>query len=120
MMVAREWWWRTAATWLPHAEYDSGVLLTGRAESHVNTRLEYLAGEWEGAITADYTGAMPADLFGSLMIDPRTVCGIELAHDDGRRSIGVSVSNLFDANARDSWDYPLPGREIYLTYAMEF
>ena len=120
VMLSREWWWRTAATWLPHAEFDSGVPLTGRADSHVNSRLEYTACGWRGAFSADYTGDLPADLFGSLVISPRTVCGLEIMRETGRHAVGLSVNNLFDRQTRDGWNYPLPGREITISWTTSF
>jgi len=112
-------WWRTAGTWLGRAEYDSGVPLTGRSEYHLNSRLEYLESEWSGALSVDYTGEIPADLFGNLVIEPRTLVGIELAHETNTGEIGLAVNNLFDEDARDNWNYPLPGREIYVTWRTE-
>ncbi len=112
-------WWRTAGTWLERAEYDSGVPLTGRTDYHLNSRLEYLEGEWSGALSVNYTGEIPADLFGNLVIEPRTLVGVELVHETSTGEIGVAVNNLFDKDARDSWNYPLPGREVYVTWTHE-
>jgi len=112
-------WWRTAAGWLPRAQYDSGVPLTGRSEYHANSRLEYAAKPWRAALSLDCTGEIPADLFGSLVIEPRALLGLELAHDLRRGELGLSISNVFDEQARDSWNYPLPGREVYLTWRTE-
>ena len=113
------WWWRTAYTWLPLAEYSSGVPLTGRANRHANSRIEYLGKQWSGALSLDYTGGIPADLFGNLVIEPRLLTGLELMRSGGSGQIGMTVNNLFDEDARDAWNYPLPGREIYLTWRIE-
>lgn len=112
-------WWRTAGTWLGRAEYDSGVPLTGRSDYHLNSRLECTRGEWSGALAVDCTGEIPADLFGNLVIEPRALVGVELARETGVGEIGVAVNNLFDEDARDNWNYPLPGREIYVTWRTE-
>ncbi|MBN2082249.1 TonB-dependent receptor [bacterium] len=114
--LAEAVWWRTAGTWLPRAEYDSGVPLTGRSEYHANSRLEYTGAPWRGAFSLDYTGEIPADLFGSLVIEPRTLYGLELAREFDNFSIALSISNLFDTQARDAWNYPLPGREVLITW----
>jgi hypothetical protein len=55
-------------------------------------------------------------MFGNLRVAPRTLLGAELAHsiDDGELSL--ALTNLLDDTARDSWNYPLPGREINLTW----
>jgi len=116
LQLAEAVWWRTAGTWLPLAEYDSGVPLTGRSEYHVNSRLEYTGAPWRGAVSLDYTGEIPADLFGSLVIEPRALCGLELAREFDNSSIALSISNLFDTQARDAWNYPLPGREVFITW----
>jgi len=112
-------WWRTAGTWLERAESDSGVPLTGRRDYPLNSRLESLDTVWSGALSVDYTGEIPADLFGSLVIEPRALVGIELAHETSTGEIGVAVHNLFDEGARDNWNYPLPGREVYVTWRTE-
>lgn len=112
-------WWRTAGTWLGRAEYDSGVPLTGRSDYHLNSRLEYGADTWRGALSLDYTGEIPADLFGNLVIEPRALVGVELARETSTGEVSVAVSNLFDEDARDSWNYPLPGREIFVTWTHE-
>ncbi|GEM_PF-3153080 len=115
-------WWRTAFTWLPHAQFDSGVPLTGRSARHLNSRLEYTGGAdspWRAALSVDYTDEIPADLFGSLMIEPRTLVGIELAREFGAGELGLTVTNIFDEQARDAWNYPQPGRGIYITWRTE-
>lgn len=119
VQLAPALWWRTAAGWLPRAQYDSGVPLTGRSEYHANSRLEYAAQPWRAALSLDCTGRIPADLFGNLVIEPRSLVGLELAHDLRRGELGVTINNVFDRQARDSWNYPLPGREIYLTWRTE-
>jgi outer membrane receptor protein involved in Fe transport len=112
-------WWRTAGSWLPLAEYDSGVSLTGRSEYHANSRLEYSARFWRSALSLDCTGEIPADLFGSLVIEPRALVGLELAHSLSHGEVGLTINNVLDEQARDSWNYPLPGREVYLTWRTE-
>ena len=46
----------------------------------------------------------------------RTLLDFELARaiDDGE--LCLALTNLTDRSARDSWNYPLPGREINLTW----
>lgn len=117
--LAQGWWWRTAFTWLPQAEYKSGVRLTGRAKHHANSRLEYLGAQWNTALVADFTGELPADLFGSLIIPARTVVGLEASKQFDAGTLGLSISNLFDEHTRDSWNYPLPGREVNVTWRIE-
>lgn len=112
-------WWRTAYTWLPQAQYDSGIPLSGRAEHHGNSRLEWSAGDWRGAFSADYTSAMPADLLGNLRLKQRTLYGIELERSWGCGGITVELSNVFNTSARDSWNYPLPGREINVKWKVQ-
>ncbi len=129
-LTRRECWLRSSYTWLPLAEFDSGTALSGRAEHHLNARLEYssidgadppAAGQhpygrgWSGAFDFDYSSELPADLFGNLRIDARSVCGLEMVRSLGGRQLQLGVRNLFDVNTRDSWNYPLPGREYYLT-----
>ena len=117
--LSQQAWWRTAYTWLPLAEYASGVPLTGRAEQHLSSSLELARGAWTGALRLDYTGRTPADLFGNLIIKPRTLTGIELSRGCGAGELSLNISNVFDEQARDSWNYPLPGRELQLTWRTE-
>jgi len=119
VQLAPALWWRTAGSWLPRAEYDSGVPLTGRSEYHANSRLEYSDKHWRTALSLDCTGEIPADLFGSLVIEPRALVGLELARGLNSGELGLTINNVFDEQARDSWNYPLPGREIYLTWRTE-
>jgi vitamin B12 transporter len=117
--LGRGLWWRTAYTWLPTAEYSSGVPLTGRAKQHANSRLEWAGAGWRCALSADYTGAMPADLLGNLLLKPRTLYGVELGREWGGGGLSLELSNLFNKGARDSWNYPLPGREINIKWKVK-
>ncbi|MDQ3023532.1 MAG: TonB-dependent receptor, partial [bacterium] len=109
--------WNTSATWLPLAELASGLPLPGRAEQHISTTIALRSCAWRASATADYTGAMTADLFGSLRIVQRTVINLDAWHVlDADSELGVQVTNALDANTRDAWHYPLPGREIFLTW----
>ncbi len=112
-------WWRTAYTWLPLAEYSSGVALSGRARQHANSRLEWGSAGWQCALSADYTGAMTADLLGNLRLAPRMLYGVELGRTWGGGSLSVELSNLFNTSARDSWNYPLPGREVNVKWKVK-
>jgi vitamin B12 transporter len=112
-------WWRTSSTWLPLAEYSSGIPLSGRAEHHANSRLEWMAHGVRAAASWDYTGRMPADLFGNLVIKPRAICGIELGWEWGRGALDLCVGNLFEKQARDAWNYPLPGREFKVKWSIK-
>ena len=116
--LSKHWWWRTAYTWLPIAEYDSGVPLTRRSEHHLNSRLEFSSVKWSGGIGVDYTSSIPADLFGNLVISPRTTLDADIAHYFERGSLSFSITNLFDQDARDNWNYPLPGREVFVTWRL--
>jgi outer membrane cobalamin receptor len=109
--------WSTAATWLPLAELASGLPLPGRAEQHVTTTLAWRRDRWRASAGADYTGAMTADMFGSLRIAPRTTVNLDAWHElNDTSELGVQVTNAFDVNTRDAWHYPLPGREIFVTW----
>jgi outer membrane cobalamin receptor len=109
--------WCTAATWLPTAELQSGLRLPGRAERHISSSLTMNSTRWRATATADYTGAMTADMFGNLRIPPRTIFNFDFWHDlDAENQLGVQVSNAFNVNTRDAWHYPLPGRELFLTW----
>jgi len=94
------------------------VPLTGRAEQHAVSRLELSDGPWSSALSLDYTGRMPADLFGSLVIKPRALTGLELSRRTGESEMSLSINNLFDTPARDSWNYPLPGRNVQFTWTV--
>jgi outer membrane cobalamin receptor len=112
-------WWRTAYTWLPVAEYASGTPLTGRAGQHLNSRLEWHSGRAHVALAADHSSSMPADLLGNLRLKPRTVWNIELGSSLGSGDLSILLNNVFNTNARDSWNYPLPGREVYLQWKVK-
>ncbi|MCC7478946.1 TonB-dependent receptor [bacterium] len=133
-LTRRECWLRSSYTWLPLAEFESGTPLSARAEHHLNARLEYSIldganpagpGErsfgrgWHWALDYDYSSGMPADLFGSLVIRPRSLFGAELRRSLGRCELELDLRNIFDVNTRDSWNYPLPGREYYITLRSE-
>jgi outer membrane cobalamin receptor len=109
--------WSTSATWLPTAELASGLPLPGRAEQHISSTLALHHLDWRGSLTADYTGEMTGDLFGSLRIAPRTTFNFDAWRElDDTSELGVQVSNALDAQTRDAWHYPLPGREIFVTW----
>ena len=116
--LSKSWWWRTAYTWLPIAEYDSGVPLTRRSEHHLNSRLEFSGAKWSGGIGIDYTSSIPADLFGNLVIAPRTTIDADITHHLEHGSLNVSVTNLLNQNTRDNWNYPLPGREVFVAWRL--
>jgi outer membrane cobalamin receptor len=118
--LGRGFSWQGAYTWLPLAEFAAGTPLAGRSEHHANTRLGYSAAGWTSALACDYTGSLPADQFGNLVIKPRTLWNAELTRELGQRQLSLSATNLFSEDARDSWNYPLPGREITLSYRVEF
>ena len=117
--LARGWEWRSSGTWLAQAQYASGVPLTGRARVHATTALSCNTGPWRTAVSLDYTGRIPADLFGSLTIKPRAVCAVEAGRDWHGGHMSLRVDNVFDRAARDSWNYPLPGRAVFFTYEVE-
>lgn len=114
----------TAVTWLPIAEFASGIPLVARARVHSNSRLAYsYAGNAHPqcfvAATLDYTGSMTADLFGNLRIPPRAIAGLELSTEFSDSALALRVDNLFDRQARDSWNYPLPGRAYSLNLVLD-
>jgi vitamin B12 transporter len=118
--LGRGWRWQGSYTWLPLAEFSAGTPLAGRSEQHANARLIYNAAGWAGALACDYTGSLPADQFGNLVIKPRTLWHAELTREFTGRQLSLTISNLFGEDARDSWNYPLPGREFQLSYRVEF
>ncbi len=115
-----QWSMQSAYTWLPLAQFASSTPLAGRSQHHVNASINYGAACWAGSLTCDYTGSMPADLFGNLVIPPRTLWNTEVTYEFASTRIGLAVSNLFSQDARDSWNYPLPGREFQLSYQLKF
>ena len=118
--LGRGFSWQGAYTWLPLTEFASGTPLAGRSEHHACARLGYCAADWTSALACDYTGSLPADQFGNLVIKPRTVWSAELTREFGKRQLSLSATNLFGEDARDSWNYPLPGREFAVSYRVEF
>jgi vitamin B12 transporter len=108
--------WKTAYTWLPVAQYESGVRLTRRARSHLNSTLTLPAGHWDAALELDVSSAVPADLFGNLWIEPRALLGLDLSRSIGASTLLLGVDNLLDESTRDSWNYPLPGREFSISW----
>lgn len=115
---------RSSLTWLPIAEFDSGIPLVGRSRMHSSSRLAY---RYRGmarpgsylAATLDYTGSMTGDLFGNLRIPPRTIAGLELGAELHCARLSFGVNNILDRQARDVWNYPLPGREYRFSMSMD-
>jgi outer membrane receptor protein involved in Fe transport len=114
--LAERLWLRNAYTWLPLAEFDSGIPLTHRSEHHLHSTLDYAADEWGAELSVDYSAAIPADLFGNLRIAERAIVGLELSRKYDDSELRLNISNVFDAHTRDSWNYPLPGREVFLSW----
>jgi vitamin B12 transporter len=112
-------WWRSAYSYLPVAEYASGIRLSGRARQHASTRLEYTGAAWRWGLGADYTSSMTGDLFGSLHIPGRTLLSADVSRSFGGAEVTLSAANLLNQAARDSWNYPLPGREFNLTFKVD-
>ena len=115
----RHWSWNGTCTWLPLAEYTSGIPLTNRSKQHVNSHLTYSGRDWWGQLELDFTGRTPADLFGNLIIKPRTTCSLGLTRELSNGSLSLCIDNLFDEAGRDSWNYPLPGREFTVSWRIE-
>ncbi|MEZ5338320.1 MAG: TonB-dependent receptor [bacterium] len=115
--LAEELWWTSSATWLPLAEYANGIPLTGRSAMHANSSLQYRRERFSGSLLLDHTSSIPADLFGNLRTDPRSIVNLELAHAAGDSELRLGLGNLFNRPARDAWNYPLPGREINLSWS---
>lgn len=118
--LAECWWWRSAYTWLPLAEYGSGTPLTGRSEHHLSSNLQYAAAPWQLTLECDYTSSAPADLLGSLHVPARTLWHMSLGFETEAAAYRVQGRNLLNASARDSWNYPLPGREVLVSVEWTF
>ncbi len=110
-------WWTSSTTWLPLAEYENGIPLTGRSSLHAVSGLQYTQADWSIGASVDHTSSIPADLFGNLRTAARSTANLEfgLGPDDNR--FELSLHNLFNTAARDAWNYPLPGRELSLTWS---
>jgi iron complex outermembrane receptor protein len=112
------WGWDGALTWLPVAELAGGTPLAQRAPLHANSRLSYAAAVWRLSLAADYASRTPADLQGNLRLPARTLVDFELSRRLAAGEAGLEVRNVLDTSARDGWNYPLPGRAIYLSWRM--
>lgn len=115
--VAEDLWWTSSATWLPLSEYANGVPLTGRSSLHAVSALQYSAEDWSSAISVDHSSSIPADLFGNLRTEPRSIVRIELSLGNSGEGLSLALINVFNTTARDAWNYPLPGREMSITWS---
>jgi outer membrane receptor protein involved in Fe transport len=123
MEVALDWkltnrlWWTSSAAWLPLAEYASGIPLTGRASLHAVSALQYSDEQCSTSLGVDHSSSIPADLFGNLRTDPRAIVNFELSLGPESRRLSLALLNVLDTAARDAWNYPLPGRELAVTWS---
>ncbi|MCB1187174.1 TonB-dependent receptor [bacterium] len=115
--LASDLWWTSSATWLPVAEYRNGTPLTGRSSLHAGSGLQYRQDSFSAAASLDYTSSIPADLFGNLRTSPRSIVNLEFSIGPDPAGWQLGISNLFNGSARDAWNYPLPGREISVSWS---
>jgi outer membrane receptor protein involved in Fe transport len=116
--LSAHWAWDDSLTWLPLTELAGGAPLAQRAPLHASARLGYSAAPWKLGLAADYASATPADLQGNLRLPRRTLVDIDLSRRYAHGAAGLELRNALDQTARDGWNYPQPGRAVYLTWRM--
>jgi hypothetical protein len=52
-------------------------------------------------------------------VSERLTVDFEYFRNLGHGQLGLRIQNLFDEPGRDSWNYPLPGRQIFVSWRID-
>lgn len=106
---------------LTDAKYThSGIDFTQTPRNRFSCAIGYEKGMWTGSASLHCESSQSADLFGSVRIPAQERLDIAVSRNVGNGRLELAVSNLLDANNRDYWDLPLPGRAFEIKWLQRF
>lgn len=106
---------------LTDAEYTrSGIDFTQTPRSRYSCAVGYENSVWAGSASLHCESSQSADLFGSVRVPAQERLDITVSRKVGGGRLELAVSNLLDADNRDYWDLPLPGRAFEVKWSQRF